>query len=738
MPLYSKSPKIATYLYRILFCLCCGGIILAGETPVARAEWRVESRHSPRITNLSPLQFQATNHLFLQPAVEMPLDLLTHTLDVHVVTHDDQSLILQIEAAYRLHNLERQGITAILLVVPHQWPGTPQATAVSLTIDAQPLPLQSAGPSMGQSVQVKFNADARRQLVLRYQLHYELPQATFNFHYPISALRSWPTDPNSWRVTIHFAAAELLARPDSWLQVAPSGWTIRAGRLQWLSENRMPREDIRFQGIHPQWMNKIATTQDAIRAQQDPERLHLLGNLYTELYQAPDVDAAARERFYSQALAAYSEALRLGEEQRHPDAFLETVHYGLAALYRLQAITPDGSVDHRYVAMMISEAEQALHSVQNAECKSNCLDSPLSTALSPLQVQELYNWLAQGLRQQLLNARLQEDWPRALMLIDRLSQLPAHVVEQASLEEERLTLFLQEVLQLMQQGNEETALALAAEEILVEDIVTEQRFLGLQDNAADDGGANLLPQPEYRALFANWQITITLTQQSIVVDALAHPLPQRREESRRALENLLHIWQTAGVAGVSLTEETDGFRMRLEQLDARTRLLLVQNTPEMAEWALVRSVFLAAEADIEQEAYLLWQRTTQAIDVNFRPVGDQWYSIAAALEREAAKPVTSDQQATDRSPLVTAVRSAQHRLEASRWQQLVSDSSVQVVIQESPAASGPLRVWLLGLTDTPQRLSAQFEHLSTVRLLLASALGILLISLLAGALWLLL
>ena len=164
----------------------------------------------------------------------------------------------------------------------------------------------------------------------------------------------------------------------------------------------------------------------------------------------------------------------------------------------------------------------------------------------------------------------------------------------------------------------------------------------------------------------------------------------------------------------------------------------------MSDWVLLRSLFLAAEQEIQQETQLLWQRTTQTVDVDFRPVADHWHSLAASLEREAvAAENASASAAASRAEAAAqeirqALRAAQHRLEAGRWRRLVSDSTVQVVLGEPPDDESPQRVWLLSLTDPPQRLTNHIESISTLRLWLAIALALVLSSLFAGILWLLL
>ncbi|MDE0140288.1 MAG: hypothetical protein OXI80_09415 [Caldilineaceae bacterium] len=650
------------------------------------------------------------SHLLLQPALETSLVLLTHTLDVRVATADGRSLTLQIEASYRLHNEEDEAISATLLVVQPASAvavGRPLPRNITVTLDGQPLALQSAGQSVGQSVQAGFDADARRRLTLSYELPLTATH-TFDFHYPISELDSWPSDISGWRVTIDFAGMDQwLAPSNSWLQISPRGWKMRASQLEWLREERPPTTDVHFQALHPQWIREIQDAQNAVRAQNDLESMQQLGDLYAQLHQAPALRNASRDRFYEQALAAYTQALQLGEERVRPDTVLAAVRYRLAALYRKRAIASDGSVDSVYVALMVAEAEKALPATPQGPART-----------------ELQSWVAQGLQQQLRTARLQENWPQALLLTERLARLPADIVDPATLEDERRAILLHEVLQQLQDGNEEAAVKLVGKEFLTEET---------------------LPRPEYRTLFANWQITVTVNRNDMVISALARPIFQRRVDAEAALNTLLNSWSTSGAAKAALTLEANGFLIQLDQLDAAKRQLLAQNTPQLPDWALLRSVLLTTEQESQQETQLLWQRTTQAIDVDFRSVGDQWHSMAASLDREAAAVEDEIASATALNRAETAaleirqsLRAAQHRLEAGRWRRLVSDSTVQVVMGELHGDASPQRVWLLGLTDPPQRLTNHTESISAVRLWLAIALAVVLSTLFAGLLWLLL
>ena len=705
MTSYQEYSKIATFPCRLLICILCCQIFLSGGPALLLAAPPIESRIPQRLLQS---ESAVASHLLLQPALETSLVLLTHTLDVRVATDDGRALILQIEAAYRLHNVEDEAITATLLVAQPadaSAAGRPLPRNIVVTLDGQPLALQPAGQTVGQSVQAEFDADARRRLTLRYDLPLAATQ-TFDFHYPISELLSWPSDISGWRVTIDFANMEQwLAPSDNWLQISPRGWKMRANQLEWLREERPPTTDVLFQALHPQRIQEIRAAQNAIRANNEVESQQRLGDLYAQLHQAPALGAAARERFYEQALAAYTQALRLAEEHARAETVLAAVRYRLAALYRRRAIAADGSVDSVYVALMVAEAEQALPAMPQGPTRL-----------------ELQNWVAQGLQQQLRAARLQENWPQALQFTDRLARLPADVVDPAALEAERRALILHEVLQQLQEGNEEAAVSLVGEEILT---------------------GETLPRPEYRTLFANWQITVTLNQNDVSINALARPIFQRRVDGESALNSLLNTWSLAGVTDVALTQEAGGFIIQLDRLDARKRRLLAQNTPQQPDWALLHSAILTAEQETRQENRLLWKRTTQAIDVDFRPVGDQWHSMAASLEREAVVVADAAAPAANRAEVAAleirqSLRTAQHRLEAARWRRLVSDSTVQIVIGDSPDAASPQRVWLLGLTDAPQQLTNQIESINTVRLWLAIALAIVLSSLFAGLLWLLL
>ena len=704
---YQVCPEIATFLRRFFLCIFCCGFFLSADPGILLAAAPAGNRLPER---LPQLESSDASHLLLQPALESSLVLLTHTLDVRVATTDGRSLTLHVEAAYRLHNGEDETITTTLLVAQPAGAaasGRPPPSNISVTLDGQPLALQPAGPSVRQSVQAEFAPDARRRLTLRY----DLPLAsthTFDFHYPISQLLSWPSDISGWRVTIDFANLEQwLAPSDSWLQISPRGWKMRASQLEWLREERAPTTDVLFQTLHPQWIQAIRAAQDTVRANNSLESLQRLGDLFAQLYQAPSLRNATRERFYEQALAAYTQALQSGEQSLLPDTALAAVRYRLAALYRNRAVAADGSVDGAYVALMAAEAEKALP----------------ATPQGPTRL-ELQSWVAQGLQHQLRAARLQENWPQALLLTEQLSRLPASVVDPATLEAERRTLILHEVLQQLQDGNQDAAVSLIGAEALTEET---------------------LPPPEYQTLFANWQITVTVDQNSMSIQALARPILQRRVGAEGALNSLLKSWSESGVADAAVMDEDGGFLIQLDQLDTEKRRLLAQSTPQMSDWVLLRSLFLAAEQEIQQETQLLWQRTTQTVDVDFRPVADHWHSLAASLEREAAAAENAGAASAAASraeaaaqEIRQALRAAQHRLEAGRWRRLVSDSTVQVVLGEPPGDESPQRVWLLSLTDPPQRLTNHIESISTLRLWLAIALALVLSSLFAGILWLLL
>ncbi|MBI3960754.1 MAG: hypothetical protein HY328_18235 [Chloroflexi bacterium] len=651
----------------------------------------------------------AQSHLLLLPLGDTAIELLTHTVDVAVSVDGDRSLRLDVAASYRFHN-PKAAESTLLLQVNTPPPGAPAGLrlpqALALETGGQALSLQPTGNGLQQTAQLNFGPDARRTLLLRYSLLFataELPA----FVYPASVLDVWPGRIGSWRVTLNFAdSGSGLLAPDNWLAAEPEGWTYNGSRLQWLSEDAFPQEPFRWQVIHPAIWQEIQTRRQTIRQQPGAADFRGLGDLYRRLYDTAGKEAGIeetdRERFYAQTLSAYSNGLSFAEQAGLPPQEKAALHQALAALYRSRSIEPDGGIDFAYVQLMAAEAEASL---------------ALLPAEATTDRSEVNGWLADGLRMQARQAQQRKDWPAALALLDRLAALPDSPVDPAQLAEDRRLLLLEQALQFLSQGNQEAALALAGSTLALDD---------------------LLPAAEQRTIFARWELTLTIRPDDLILSGAAPALPGREETARRLVDQLALAWGAvqprSGVAQVHF----DGVRalVTLSGVSLGDRLTLVQATPQNTQWALVRTLLVNANAEIETTAYLIWQRTTLRHSLDLRPVADQWSGIAASLERDS---LTVDLSAATEDRIRGELRAVTHRQEAERWQKLVRDSRVQIELaasaQTEPASS---RVWSVQPTDSPQPLGYVVETISPLRLLLAVVLAMAAIFALAGILWLLL
>ncbi len=649
------------------------------------------------------------SNLLLLPLGDTTIELLSHTVNVAVSVGGDRSLRLDIAASYRFHNPKTAEATLLLQV---NTPSTdaPAALrlpdALALESGGEILPLQPTGNGLQQTTQLQFGPDARRSLLLRYSLLFataELPA----FVYPASALDIWPGRVGSWRVTLNFAdAGSGLLAADNWLAAEPEGWSYNGSRLQWLSENDFPAEPLRWQVIHPAIWQEIQSRRQAIRQQPATADFRALGDLYRRLYDRAGhqvgVTDTNLERFYAQALSAYRDGLAFAEQTGVPPQERASFHQALAALYRSRSIGADGKIDFAYAQWMSAEAEAAL---------------ALLPATATAERSEVSGWLADGLRMQARQAQQRKDWPAALALLERLAALPDSPVDLGALAEERRLLLLEQALQFLGQGNQEAALALAGSTLALDD---------------------LLPAAAERTIFARWELTLTIRPDDLILSGAAPALAGRTEEARRLVEQLSLAWAAVQPQPGTAQIHFDGTRalVTLAGVALGDRLALVQATPQNTHWALLRTLLVNADAEIETTAHLIWQRTSLRHSLDLRPVADQWLGIAASLERES---LAGDSPVAAEARIRKELRALAQRQEAERWQKLARESRVQIELaasaQTEPAAS---RVWSVQPSDPPQPLAYVSQTISPLRLLLAIALAMAAIFVLAGILWLLL
>lgn len=645
-------------------------------------------------------------HLFILPLTSSPARLLTHTVDVTLHVEGAQP-VLSVQAAYRIHNPGRESLNLMIQVTPADLQtSSPLPEGVALTVDGQPLTLQPTGEGYQRTAQLTLGADGRRLLTLSYQLR--LVEDTLPaFRYPTSRLSAWPGSPESWRVSVHLPGENSGILPaESWVLTTPDGWTYTGNRLQWLKEGAFPSQPIAFQFIHPQLWRDIGEIRRLLSTQPSADLFLQLGNLYNRLYRSPQAEDAGRQRFYAQALASYVDGVTYGQQIGIAPADLAPLHRALTALYRSRSIRADGQIDFAYVALLVEEAQKTLDAFPAADGRR----------------EEIAQWLAEGLRLQLRNAQQAKNWPLAFSLLERMAALPGHLIDPNWLASERQMIQLQQALALLDQDNEEAAVALAGDSIVDE---------------------SLFPRPENRLIFASWQVTITLQPDNTVIQLATHPRQGREEIARQTFDQLGQAWRSVDAAGLQTNAQPDGrYLIQLSNVALRDRVALSQAIPPVADWALLRSLLVSIDPTIQRRNRLIWQQVDMSQRLDLRPVADQWRGIGALLERQSAEVqlVTDAGQSQSIERAEAQIREQLRQIylqhEAAAWQTLIHASMVHLQMQISGGDAE--RTWIVQLTDPPQTVNFHTEVLSPTRLLLSILSLLILIMALAGALWLLL
>ncbi len=637
-------------------------------------------------------------HLLLLPGDDTQVQLLTHIAELDLAPENGR-LRVTVQAQYRLHNPGAEAVTLPLMVRPGaSFPAAPLPTNITLTVDGQALALQPGSDGRQWRSQLALPPDARRNLSLSYQFTLETPLLA-TVRYPIQELRRWPEAVNSWRVTVRVPTQ---ASAESWLQMAPEGWKLRPNAIEWLAENALPAQPISFQFLAPATWQALQSAQQAVQADPSPANYARLGQLYQRIFASPLAGAEVRERFYAQALAAYEEGLQLAEERGASPEERAPLHAGLAALYRSRSVDSSGSVDQEYLSLMLAEAEQALAGLPEA---------------AP-QRQELLRWLAEGLRTQLSQAEKRREWQAALQLLDRMAALPPELVDPQALAQQRRTVLLQQALQLLEQGNVEAAVALAGPEIALD---------------------NLGPPPEQESLFARWQVSQTVEPGQTQFEFQIQPAPGREEAASAALAQLSQAWQQGGAPHELTTlPGQEGYRLAFTLASQEQRRNLLQATPPVVHWSLLRTLLLLPEPEVRRQARLIWETVTLAQAVDLRTVGDQWLATAANLERQAEQ-FLADQPGAENEVgpelLRSRLQAIAFRNEAAIWRGLATNSHALITLRIPGGDEGVSRSWSVALLDPPQPMQIQAQRVMALRLWLAMVAGLLLVLGLAGLLW---
>jgi hypothetical protein len=646
----------------------------------------------------------------LTPAASTAIRLHTHTADIDLA-YDGAALIAAVDALYRLQNKGSEPAALTLKLVSDPANAAPPPDNLVVLVNDEPLIVTLADDGSAV-VPVQVAADSTLDVRLNYAVTLgDGPLAVLR--YRTAALAAWPGEP-SLRVSI----AALAAAPEaSWLGIAPEGWNYAPGagsdpRIRWLYDAQLPDEVFRFTFIHPAtWQLLTQATNEATTGAPTVNYLRL-ADLLRGLVTAAD-DEKLRERFFAQAVAAYAAGLENATAISAPPAESAALHAGLAALYRTRSVGAGGAIDRAYMALMASEADQALAALP--------ADAP--------ERNELLQWQVEGLTLQLNDARDRRDWPAAFATLEQLAALPPSVVNVDTLADTRRALTVQQALQLLEEGDNQAAMQLA----------------GAQVTSAD-----LLPPANARPLFATWQVTATIAPAGVGLVFTIQPVTGREQEAQSALESLVKSWESTD-RGEQFTftlqpaEETakGAVRLALTLPASGGAANLARVIPPGADWALVRTLLAQLAPNIERHAQLLYEQIRLSQPLDLRSTHEQWTGMAATLEQQAAESEAQSPQMslaaadTDsaETALVARIKAANLRAAATAWRMLARNSLVAVQLSAGAGAPPVTRVWL-ATPETPlQTLQLEADVVSLSRLLVMIAAGFAGLFLAAGALW---
>lgn len=631
-----------------------------------------------------------------------------------------------LDATYRLRNPTTAAVTLPVRLFPGGDRGLGAPQGVVLSQGQQTLELAS-GDDGAYLSQVNIPASGTVSLRLRYQSPLgDQPLATLR--YAPAILNQWAGNV-SLRLEVRVPGA---MPPESWVITEPDGWrhttVTEAGvvGIHWLHDFTIPQTPFRIQFITPRTWSELQAAAALAQGDAPVPAFTRLGALYRELMAAAS-ETAVRERFYAQAVAAYSAGLASRGVLLAPPAERATLHIGLADLYRRRILDVDPAFQPLYSEMMVSETAAALELLPEGDARRA----------------ELIQWRADGLQVLLSQARNRRDWPAALALVEALAALPGGPVAPELVNEQRRSILVQQALQLMEQGNRAAALAVIGDQI-----------------AADA----LTPPPQALSLFTGWQITVTATPERVHLVAIANTTPDRLDAARSALAEVVRTWeegvaQSASAQGqrfaVVTPAPSDGpvagqsvaVGLEMEFPAQATGILAARLLPLRPDYALLQTVLNQLAPTVVRRHGTFFEEITMRQPINLRPVVTEWQNVALGLEEDAARfelaggAINAADVVAAEAALQARIQAATYRTAASEWRALVRQSRLLFTFgTEEPVfarltGESPTRTWTVTAAAPPQTFVFQTQVLSLSRLLLAALAGFVVLLGVSGLLW---
>lgn len=650
--------------------------------------------------------------VILTPAESTTAALQTHTTDIQL-EQAGASVIGTADTLYRLRNETATAVTARLRAISPTATGT-TALPADLTITAGGAPVTLEQGDEGAELTVSVPANGRLDVRLSYT--YNLGDASVVVaQYPAGSIGNWSRS-TSFRLAFIVPPS---VPDDGWLSITPEGWSYGPTEsadlisIRWLMEGNLPAS-FAFTFVNPALAQQELQLRNAASSGGVAEKT-ALGDHYAELFTGAQ-DSATRERYYGQAMAAYSAAVSQGTAAGALPSDLAQAYIGQARLFR-QRIVATGGVSAEHARLLVDAGMKALSALP--------ADAP--------QRAEVEQWLSDGLALVLADARTRRDWEGALNTLSQMeanatSSMAGSAFSAEAIAEERERILFEQSLQLLEEGDRDAAIAVSGEGIVE---------------------AELQPPAEAQSLFSSWQNTVTVTANGITLELAGLPAHGKYEEALRAAQTLADTWtDNAGGSAGSVTlnapaaqdDETPlVFQIRLPA--GATGVAMANSTPLRGDWALLRTLLTQLAPEITNDSSFLRRNVLLKVSLDLRTAGEQWLRLATDLETQATA-IDAQGTPSDRSDatvleeaLQARVQAANYRAEANNWRNLADNSQVVVLLEGPRGAPSDARAWQITVSDPPQVLQFSTWGMNQGGVLVLVAAAFAAILLLAAILW---
>lgn len=717
----------------------------ARRQPLVRAGWLLLLALLITVSTTRPLLASAPGAPLKAPSVQvvagaspqrylLPLEPATSdvVLETHIanlrVVDDANGPYVMVDATYRLRNPADTAVNLPLRIFAGGDPSLGSIQGLSLSQGDQPLVLSVNQDGFVVS-DVDIGAEGRVALNLRYQ--------TPLGNGALAILRYAPSILNQWSGNVSLRVEMVVPEsipPESWVQTTPDEWEYdfiadgTVNGLRWLYDFTIPETPFRLQFISPSTWDTLSALEGAIGVNSAANEFLRLGNLYAELMRAAN-NSEVRERFYAQAVAAYTGGLSSAGFTLASSSEKAALYTGLGDLYRRRLVEADAADQTIYAELLVGAAGAALAQIPADDARRG----------------ELGQWQADGLQILLSQARSQRDWPRALQLLDQLAQLPGSPISPDRLAEERSTILVQQALVLMEQGNRAAALAVAGDQI-----------------SADE----LTPPVEAASLFTGWQISVTVgtdgDEQAMRLVATGLTTPDRWDEARTALNQVVELWrQGTSASGAAATADYDfavadvpatendppGVQLTIDFPPSSNGFLLARLLPPRVDYALLQSLLTQLAPTTQRENGLIWQQVIMRQPIDLAPAVNQWNAIAVGLEEQAAafdsqsSAINNANGDNAAAALEARVQAVNYRTAAAAWRRLARQSwlrfsfTVDDPLSTRLHGEAPSRAWYITAESPSQSFVYQVQILNLSRVLLALMVAAMILFGVTGLLW---